>query len=87
MDNCEKLKLENKKLRSTLFDIEHEVLAQLKEMSLPCKYKAENINNQFPKNSKLQSIADAYNNSANTERLIYKQKLEFIKTLLDKKKD
>lgn len=83
-ERYENLKGENKKLKNKISDIASELKLQIEEMQLPCKHKAEDINNHYPKDSGLQNIAEAYNKSANTERLVYKQKLRFIQIIVDK---
>jgi hypothetical protein len=84
LERYENLKSENKKMKNKFSDIGNELKLQIDEMNLSCKHKAEDINNHYPKDNGLKNIADAYNNSANTERLIYKQKLEFIKTMTER---
>jgi hypothetical protein len=78
LERYEKLQSENKMMKNKLADVENELKIQIKEMNLPCKYNENNINNQYPKDKELKNIADAYNNAANTERLIYKQKLQLV---------
>lgn len=83
LERYENLKSENKKLKNKCAEIEKELNMQIAEMKLPCKVISENINNDFPKGNELKDITDAYNRSANTERLIYGQKLQFIKNILN----
>lgn len=84
LERYENLKFENKKLKSKFKDIESELKSQIEETKEPCKHKEEDINNHWPKDNGLKNIAEAYNRSANTERLIYGQKLQFIKNILEK---
>ena len=79
----EKLKSENKILKNKITEIKKELNLQLKENSLPCNMKAENFINKFPNEITTQDVADIYNKSANTERLIFIQKLKYIKNITE----
>lgn len=84
LERYDNLKSENKKIKIKLQNIENELKLQITEMKLPCKVIPESMNDHYPKGNELKDIADAYNRCANSERLIYVQKLQFIKTILDK---
>ena len=84
LDKYETLKSDNRKLKNKIKDIDTELKFQIEENKLPCRYLGEDINNHYPKDNGLKNIADAYNKSANTERLIYGQKIKFLKTIIDK---
>lgn len=84
LEQYDNLKSENKRYKNILQDIDNELKIQIAEMKLPCKVTPETMNNHYPKGNELKDIADAYNRCANTERLIYGQKLKFIKTIVDR---
>lgn len=84
LEKYEALKAENKKLKNKISSVQSEVSLQIKECNSNCKYINDNdINKAYPKGEGLQTIFEAYNRSADTERLIFKQKLQTIKNILD----
>ncbi len=80
----ENLKLEIKELKKRLKEIGKEIDNQISELSKPCAITPKNINNASPVSGNITDISEAYNRSANTERLTYKQKLEMIKLVHQK---
>lgn len=84
LERYENLKSENKKLKSKFSDIKNELKLQIEECDLKCRFKAEEVNSHYPKDNGLKNIAEAYNKSANAERLINKQKFQFIQTMLER---
>ena len=48
----------------------------LLELDKECKYTHESVNDQFPSEKGLKSISEAYNRACNSQRLIFKQKLQ-----------
>lgn len=88
MDNTnqelEKIKNENRELKKRLKEIGKEIDSQLSELSKPCAITPKNINNASPESGNITDISEAYNRSANTARLLYKQQLEMIKLVQEK---
>ncbi len=80
----EKIKNENRELKKRLKEIGKEMDNQITELSKPCAITPKNINNASPVSGNITDISEAYNRSANTERLTYKQKLEMIKLVHQK---
>lgn len=88
MDNTnqelESLKNENRELKKRLKEIGKEIDSQLSELSKPSAITPKNINNASPDSGNITDISEAYNRSANTARLLYKQQLEMIKLVQEK---
>ena len=83
LERYDNLKAENKKLKNKLLNILNELNTQFNELKLPCKRTPDTLNNHYPKESEIKDRADAYNRAANSARLISKQKINYIKSLLE----
>ncbi len=80
----QKLKSENKKLKGKLSDIDKEMKLQISELKQPCRLTDQTMHESYPPETVLPQNAEDYNVAANTERIIYLQKIQYLTTMIER---